>query len=100
MKSKEPNATQEEHSRYISRCRSIPLVEIVPNVEAHILSGQKMTVIFTTMAPNSQVPMHHHGPEQILIVVDSAGDEIIDGKLYPVKEGDVVVIASNQEHGT
>ena len=26
-------------------------------------------------------------PEQIMIVVDSAGDETIDGKLYPVKEG-------------
>ena len=100
MKSKEPDATQEEYTRCISRYRDIPLVELVPNVKAHILSGQKMTAIFVTLAPNSQVPMHHHEPEQIMIVVDGAGDEIIDGKLYPVKEGDVIVIASNQEHGT
>ncbi len=100
MKSREANATQEEYNRYVSRYRSTPLVEIVPNVKAHILSGQSMTVAFVTMAPNSLVPMHHHEPEQIMIVVDGAGDETIDGKLYPVKEGDVIVIAPNQEHGT
>ncbi len=100
MERKESNATQEEYSQCISHYLDIPLVELAPNVKAHILSGQRMTAIFVMFAPNSQVSMHHHEQEQIMIVVDGAGDAIIDGKLYSVKEGDVIVIAPNQEHGT
>ena len=100
MKRKESYATQEEYRQCISRYCDIPLVELAPNVKAHILSGQQMTAIFVKLAPNSQVPIHHHEPEQIMIIVDGTGDEIIDGKLYPVKKGDVIVIASNKEHGT
>jgi quercetin dioxygenase-like cupin family protein len=35
----------------------------------------------------------------MLIVLDGAIDIVIEGKLYPVEKGDVVVLPSNTEHG-
>ena len=37
--------------------------------------------------------------EQIMIVIDGYMDEIIEGKLYSVKKGDVLTLPSNMEHG-
>ena len=37
--------------------------------------------------------------EQIMIVLSGWCDEIIEGKLYRVKAGDVVVLPSNVVHG-
>ena len=100
MERKEPYATQEEFNQRIIRYRDIPLVELVPNGKAHILSSERMTVIFVTLAPNAVVPKHRHEPEQIMIIREGECDQIIGGKLYHLKEGDVVCYASNEEHGT
>jgi len=100
MERKEPYATQEEFNQRVIRYRDIPLVELVPNAKAHILSSERMTAIFVTMAPNTIVPVHHHEPEQIMIIVGGECDQIVGGKLYHLKEGDVICYASNEEHGT
>ena len=34
-----------------------------------------------------------------MIVLDGSCDEIIEGKLYRVKKGDVIILPSNIEHG-
>jgi len=100
MERKEPYATQEEFNKRIIRYRDIPAVELVPDIKAHILSSERMTAIFTFMPPNSAVPKHQHEHEQIMIIAGGECDQIIDGKLYRLKEGDVVIYASNQAHGT
>jgi len=100
MEKKEPLASQEEFNSRVIRYRDIPVVELVPNVNAHILSSDRMTAIFVTMAPNGIVPVHKHEQEQVLIVVGGEGEQIAGGKRYPVKEGDVVIYRSNEEHGT
>ena len=100
MERKEPYASQEEFNKRVIRYRDIPLVELVPNAKAHILSSERMTAIFVTMAPNAIVPVHHHEPEQVMIIVGGECDQIVGGKLYHLKEGDVICYASNEEHGT
>ncbi len=100
MERKEPYAGQEEFNQRVIRYRDIPLVELAPDVNAHILSSERMTAIFVTLAPNAIVPKHRHEPEQIMVVVEGECDQIIGGKLYHLKEGDVVYYASNEEHGT
>ncbi|MFQ5996044.1 MAG: cupin domain-containing protein [Dehalococcoidales bacterium] len=99
MERKEPYATQEEFNQRVIRYRDIPLVELVPGSKSHIVSTERMTVSFLTMAPNSHFAVHHHESEQIMIVLDGACDEIIEGKLYHLEEGDVVILPSNTEHG-
>jgi len=100
MERKEPYATEEEFNQHVIRYRDIPLVELVPNGKAHILSSERMTAIFVTLAPNAVVPVHHHEPEQIMVVVEGECDQIIGGKLHHLTEGNVVCYASNEEHGT
>ena len=99
MGKKEPYASQAEFNQRITRYEDIPLVELVPGSNSHIVSAKNITVSFLTMAPNSYFELHHHESEQIMIVVDGECDEIIEGKLYHVKKGDVIILPSNMEHG-
>ena len=99
MERKEPYATEEEFNKRVIRYRDIPLVELVPGSNSHIVSTERMTVSFLTMASNSHFAVHRHEQEQIMIVIDGACDEIIEGKLYHLEEGDVVILHSNTEHG-
>jgi len=100
MEKKEPYATEEEFNQRVIRYRDVPIVELFPGVKSHIVSTKRMTVNFLTEAPNSQSAIHHHESEQIMIVTDGACDMTVDGKLYHLEEGDVIILPSNLEHGT
>jgi len=63
------------------------------------VSAENVTISFVSMDPNSAFATHRHESEEIVIVVDGECDEIVEGKLYHLKEGDVIVLPSNIEHG-
>ena len=100
MERKEPYATQEEFNRRVVRYRDVPLIEVAPGIKFHLASAERLSVLFATMEPNAQVPIHHHEAEQIMIIVDGACDQIADGKLYHLEKGNVFIAPSNSEHGT
>jgi len=99
MQRKEPYASQEEFSKRVTHYADVPVVELVPGVKAHIVSAERITVAFGTLAPGICAPVHHHEHEQIMAVVDGECDFILEGKLYPMKKGDVIIVPSNMEHG-
>jgi len=99
MERKEPYATQEEFNRRVVRYRDIPLIELGPGSKSHIVSAERITVSFVTAQPNIYFASHHHEPEQIVIVTDGACDTILEGKLYHLEAGDVLIVPSNIEHG-
>jgi len=66
---------------------------------SHLVLGDQAVVSFLTMSANSHFPVHQHEAEQIMIVLDGYMDEIIEGKLYRVKKGDVLILPSNIPHG-
>ncbi len=100
MEREEPYATEAEFQQNVIRYRDIPKVELVPGITSHILSTQRMTAIFTNMSPNGSVPRHQHEHEQIMIIVGGECDQLIKGKWYRLKAGDVVLYGSYEEHGT
>ena len=100
MEKKEPYASQEEFSKRVVHYSDVPLVELAPGSNSHLVSAVNMTLSFVTTEPNTYFPIHHHEAEQILIVLDGGCDQIMDGKLYPLKKGDVITIPSNVEHGS
>lgn len=99
MERKEPYASQEEFSKRVVHYPDVPLVELVPGSNSHIVSAENITVSFLTMDPGSYFATHRHEPEQVMVVVDGECDEIVEGKLYHLKRGDVIILPSNIEHG-
>ena len=99
MEKKEPYASQEEFSKRVTHYADVPVVELGSGVKAHIVSAERITVTFVTLAPSICAAVHHHENEQIMIVVNGECDFILEGKLYPMKEGDVIIVPSNIEHG-
>jgi len=95
---KEPYATAEEYGNYVVNKDCVPWTELVPGANSRLVWGDGIMVSFITMSPWSVFPRHSHG-EQIMIVVDGYMDEMIDGKLYRVKKGDVIKLPANTPHG-
>ena len=98
---KEPYATQEEFNKRVVRYRDVPLIDLGrgPGQRSHIVSTEKVTISFGIADPNAYAAPHHHECEQIIIMTDGAIDEIVDGKLYHLEKGDVVILPPNTEHG-
>jgi len=94
-----PFASDQEFKRRVVHYSDIPLVELVPGANSHLIFGEKITVSFLTMSANSYFPPHRHEAEQIMVVVDGYADEIVEGKLYRLKKGDVILLPSNIQHG-
>jgi quercetin dioxygenase-like cupin family protein len=95
---KEPYATSEDYGKYVVNKDSVPWTELVPGANSRLVWGDGIMVSLITMSPWSVFPRHTHG-EQIMIVVDGYMDELIDGKLYRVKKGDVIKLPANTPHG-
>ena len=99
MEEKEPYASQEEFNRRVVHYPSVPSIQLGPGASAHLVSGERVMVSFVTLPPNTRAATHRHEHEQVTIVVDGGADFVFDGKLYPVKKDDVIIVPSNTEHG-
>lgn len=55
---------------------------------------------FVDMPANSYADPHRHeGIEQTTILLEGSADFVVEGKVYPVSKGDILVFAPNEEHG-
>src|SRR5580704_9041075 len=96
---KEPVATPEEFKRRVIRQVDLPATELVKGSNSRLVAGEKIMLSFLKMDAHSYFAPHKHVQEQIMIVLDGYCDEIIEGKIYRVKKGDVIILPSNVEHG-
>ena len=96
---KEPVATPEEFKSRVIRQVDLPETELVKGSNSRLVVGEQSMISFLKMDAHSYFAPHHHEQEQIMIVLSGWCDEIIEGKLYRVKAGDVVVLPSNVVHG-
>ena len=99
MARKEPYATQEERNKFVVHYDDVTPLEVAPGANSRIISTDRVTIESIFFEPNSHYPPHRHEAEQIMILMDGAGDEIADGKLYHLEKGDVIILPSNIEHG-
>jgi len=100
MEKKEPYATQEEYNKRVVRHEDVPPISPFPGASVRFLTGEKLSVIFSTIEPDIKIPVHQHEAEQIMVVIDGAGDQISGGKLYHLEKGDIFIAAANEPHGT
>ena len=99
MERKEPYATEEEFNKRVVHYSDVPLMELAPGINVHFVSAEKLSIFFSIMEPNSQVPIHQHEAEQFLVVAEGACELTADGKLYHLEKGDVFTVPSNMLHG-
>ena len=96
---KEPYATEQEIKKRVIHYNDIPLLELAPGSKTHLIAGEQAVLSILTMSANSYFPIHQHEAEQIMIVLEGHLEHIIDGKIYRVGKGDVVILPSNIPHG-
>ncbi len=96
---KEPVATTDEFKSHVIHYPDLPTVELVKGSNSRLIAGEQSMISFLKMDAHSYFAPHKHRQEQIMIVLDGYCDEIIEGKLYRVKKGDVIILPSNIEHG-
>ena len=96
---KEPVATAEEFKAHVIRPTDLPATELVKGSNSRLVVGEQVMISFLKMDAHSYFAPHHHRQEQIMILLEGYCDEIIDGKLYRVNKGDVIILPSNVEHG-
>ena len=88
-----------ERKYFIVHYPSIPEEELAPGAFSHLVAGMEAVVSLLTMKAVAYFPVHQHEAEQIMIVLDGFIEQIIDGKLYPARKGDVLILPSNIPHG-
>lgn len=96
---KEPVASADEFKSHVIHQPDLPETELVKGSTSRLVAGQESMISFLTMEKGSYFAPHRHVQEQIMIMLDGECDEIIEGKLYHVKKGDVIILPSNIEHG-
>src|SRR5437016_10178960 len=96
---KEPVASADEFRSHVIHYPDLPPVELVKGSNSRLVSGEQSMISFLKMDANSYFAPHRHPQEQMMIVLDGSCDEIIEGKLYKVKKGDVIILPPNIEHG-
>ena len=96
---KEPVASADEFRSHVVHYPDLPEVELVKGSNSRLISGEQSMISYLTMDKNSYFAPHRHPQEQIMTVLEGECDEIIEGKLYHVKKGDVIVLPPNIEHG-
>ena len=96
---KEPVASADEFRSHVIHYPDLPPVELVKGSNSRLVSGEQSMISFLKMDANSYFAPHRHPQEQIMIVLEGECDEIIEGKRYTVKKGDVIILPPNIEHG-
>lgn len=72
---------------------------------SHILHSERdvestdLTVTWVDVEPGSKQVVHEHGPEQVYIIISGEGMMHVGGEEREVREGDLIHIPSNTEHG-
>ena len=94
-----PVASAEEFKNRVIHQPDLPPTELVEGSNSRLVVGEQAMISFLKMDANSYFAPHHHPQEQIMIVLEGYCDEIIEGKLYRVQKGDVIILPPNVEHG-
>ena len=82
-------ASKSDRDRHILRpYDDVAVTMLVRGSDSHLVFGQNVTLSFITMRAGSVFELHSHPAEQLMLVVQGFCDEVIEGKIYRVREGD------------
>ena len=96
---KETRANAEEMKK-VMRYWGLPQIQLGPGAVAHLLGSKRMTVSFIEQEPHCSFKVHSHDNEEIVVGLEGERDQVVDGKLYRITEGDILIVPSGSAHGS
>lgn len=72
--------------------------QVLEGITLRAVSGDKTMMTFFEFEPNAVIPPHKHPHEQITYIIEGEMEFTVEGETMILKNGDGVVILSNQEH--
>jgi quercetin dioxygenase-like cupin family protein len=96
---KETRANAEEMKK-VMRYWGLPQIQLGPGAVAHLLGSKRMTVSFIEQEPHCSFKVHSHDNEEIVVGLEGERDQVLDGKLYRIKEGDILIVPPGSAHGS
>jgi quercetin dioxygenase-like cupin family protein len=94
----EAGGTPTAAGRYVD-VNAIESVEFVPGLGFRPVLGERTMVNFVSFEPHTEAPMHVHGEEQIVLVLEGEFEFELDGDVRTMRAGDVAVVPSWVPHG-
>ena len=75
------------------------------NFRREIVAGEQKAKdlggISVIIPPGNQVPYHYHARrESIIIIISGKATQVVEGKEFPIKAGDVLYIPAGEKHMT
>ena len=67
-------------------------------VEMRVVHGEKMTIVYFSLAPGAEMPEHSHPHEQMGTVLAGKIEIVVDGEKKIIDQGSVYHVPSNAVH--
>jgi len=100
MERREPIAGKEERDSRVMHIGHGQFADLGSHGAANIICGERIMLSCVDMPADSYAEPHRHKDiEQVTIVLKGDADFVVQGKVYPVQEGDVLIFAPDEEHG-
>jgi quercetin dioxygenase-like cupin family protein len=86
---------------YIKMANPTPGQPYRPEILTKEHQAKNLGGMFGLLVAGSQVPYHYHNNrESIIIAISGEATEVIEGKEFPVKAGDVLFVPAREKHTT
>ncbi len=84
---------------HFKKLKDIAEKEILKGFHAKFIHTKNMTIAYWRIEKGASLPLHAHIHEQVSNVLEGEFEMTVDGKTSICRNGDVVAIPSNIEHG-
>ena len=91
-------ATDEEKAALVTKLGEVPVVALMPGVTTRIVPAGNMTLSFAHIGPNVAGAPHSHDNEQVIVGLSGTIDILVNGRLYAISAGEVIVVPGGVEH--
>jgi quercetin dioxygenase-like cupin family protein len=86
---------------YIKMSNPTPGQPYRPEILTKEHQAENLGGMFGLLVAGSQVPYHYHNNrESVIIAISGEATEVIEGKEFPIKAGDVLFIPAREKHTT
>jgi quercetin dioxygenase-like cupin family protein len=76
----------------------LPELQLAEGAMARIVTAQNMTVAHVQLTAGAEVPEHAHVHEQVVNVIEGQLELVVDGTVFDLVPGKVMVLPSNTPH--